>query len=174
MGHKISIWLSGGGPILEHFLFNSSIYDANGVPMEAPKYAFRKVCKKRWFEDLSKQWKWCSRQGGSAISSEGAKQLSDLKMTSFLLRPNVATNGAQRAFWQGPKKRHGKHENWDDPPPRGRGGQAFELSWGSAAQATNHKGNQYWAAHNTTDCGKWHFEKLGVLHFGLNCDGCSF
>ena len=26
------------------------------------------------------------------------------------------------------------------PPP---GGEAFELSWGSAAQATNHKGNQY-------------------------------
>ena len=89
MGPKFSIWLSQGGPILEHFLSNSSIYEAKGVQIEAPKYAFRKVFKKKWFDDLSKQWKWCSRVGGRAISSKGAKQLSDLKMTLFLIQSDT-------------------------------------------------------------------------------------
>ena len=35
------------GPILDNFLHNSSIYEAKGVQIEAPKYAFRKVLKKR-------------------------------------------------------------------------------------------------------------------------------
>ena len=29
------------------------------------------------------------------------------------------------------------------PPGGGEGGQAFELYWGSAAEGTKHKGNQY-------------------------------
>ena len=70
MGPKFSIWLSQGGPILEHFLSNSSIEEAKGVQIEAPKYAFRKVFKKSYFDDLSKQWKWCSRLGESAIDSK--------------------------------------------------------------------------------------------------------
>ena len=47
LGPKFSIWLSQGGAIWDHFLLNSSIYEAKGVQIEAPKYAFRKVLKKR-------------------------------------------------------------------------------------------------------------------------------
>ena len=46
LGPKFSIWLSEGGPISDHFLSNSSIYEAKGVQIETPKYAFRKVLKK--------------------------------------------------------------------------------------------------------------------------------
>ena len=38
-------------------------------------------------------------------------------------------------------------------PPGGRGGEAFELSWGSAAPSRKHKGNQYYAAHDNTNRG---------------------
>ena len=46
LGPKCSIWLSEGGPISDHFLPNSSIYEAKGVQIEAPTYASRKVLKK--------------------------------------------------------------------------------------------------------------------------------
>ena len=77
---NLSVWR---GPISDHFLSNSSIYEAKGVQIEAPKYGCTKVFKKRWFDDLSKQWKWCSRLSGSAISSKCTRQLSDFKITSF-------------------------------------------------------------------------------------------
>ena len=37
--------------------------------------------------------------------------------------------------------------------PGGRRGQAFELSWGSAAPGTKHKGNQYYAGFDNTHYG---------------------
>ena len=55
LGPKFSIWLSEGGPISDHVVSNSSIYEAQEVQIEAPKYAFRKVFKKKYFDDLSKQ-----------------------------------------------------------------------------------------------------------------------
>ena len=40
-----------------------------------------------------------------------------------------------------------------EPPGGPLEGQAFELSWGSAAPGRKHKGNQYYAAHDNTNRG---------------------
>ena len=135
---------------------------------EAPKYAYGKVFKKRWFDHLSNQWKWCSRLGRSAIDSNWEGNLR----TSELCRFGGTFGSVEAQF--GHRRRPEEHfemvpkESTVNPGGGGRHLSCISLR-GARLKAQNTKeiSTEIRDAMRKTARGGWNLAKPCVLHFGF-------